>query len=443
MRKFLFLFFVLIATAVSAQKFTITGQLKDSVGTLPGATIMILQQKDSSVVQFGVSNSEGRFEVKNIAQGDYLFKVSFTGYASYTQKISPRTEKGAEQDLGVIQMDPKTNQLNEVIVKGEKDPVKVKRDTIEYNASSFKVKPNANVEDLLKKLPGVEVDNSGTITAQGEQVQKVMVDGREFFGQDPKLATRNLPADAVDKVQVYDKKSDQTIFSGIDDGQRQKTVNLALKEEKRHAAFGNDMVGGGHDLIGAGGSGRFQTSASLNRFDHGNQLSFLAMGNNVNQQNFSFGDMANFSGASTGGGPIQFQNTGLQNGIVTNYAGGVNINRAINNNNTKISANYFYNRMDQSLTTGTHRINYLPNDTTKNNTYNFDQFSAQHSLSDNHRGTLIIDHKIDSANSVKFTANVGYTISSRSEEHTSELQSLTNLVCRLLLEKKKTNIIHH
>ena len=426
MRKFSFVFFVLIASAASAQKFTIKGQLKDSLGALPGATIMILQQKDSSLVQFGVSNSEGRFEVKNIAQGDYLFKVSFTGYASYTQKISPRPEKGAEQDLGVIQMHPKTNQLNEVIVKGEKDPVKVKRDTIEYNASSFKVKPNANVEDLLKKLPGVEVDNSGTITAQGEQVQKVMVDGREFFGQDPKLATRNLPADAVDKVQVYDKKSDQTIFSGIDDGQRQKTVNLALKEEKRHAAFGNNTAGVGHDLIGAGGSGRFQTSASLNRFDHGNQLSFLAMGNNVNQQNFSFGDMANFSGASTGGGPIQFQNTGLQNGIVTNYAGGVNINRAINNNNTKISANYFYNRMDQSLTTGTHRINYLPNDTTKNNTYNFDQFSAQHSLSDNHRGTLIIDHKIDSANSVKFTANVGYTISSQTLDSQGKTMKVGN-----------------
>src|SRR5258708_7849089 len=387
---------------------------------------MILQQKDSSLVQFGVSNSEGRFEVKNISQGDYLFKVSFTGCSSYTQKISPRPENGPEQNLGVIQMRPKVNQLNEVIVKGEKDPVKVKRDTIEYNASSFKVKPNANVEDLLKKLPGVEVDNSGTITAQGEQVQKVMVDGREFFGQDPKLATRNLPADAVDKVQVYDKKSDQAIFSGIDDGQRQKTVNLALKEEKRHAAFGNDMVGGGHDLIGAGGSGRFQASASLNRFDHGNQLSFLCMGNNLNQQNFSFVDMTNLIAPSTGGGQIQVQNTGLQNGIVTNYAGGVNMNRTINNNNTKISANYFYNRMDQNLTTGTHRINYLPNDTTKNNTYNFDQFSAQHSLSDNHRGTLIIDHKIDSANSVKFTANVGYTISSQTLDSQGKTMKVGN-----------------
>ncbi len=359
MKRVLILFFVLISAVASAQKFTVKGQLKDSVGTLPGATIMILQQKDSSLVQFGVSTAEGKFEVKGVAQGDYLFKASYTGYASPMQKITLQPQNGFELDLGVIQMHTKIKQLNEVIVKKEKDPVKVKRDTIEYNASSFKVKANANVEDLLKKLPGVEVDNSGTITAQGEQVQKVMVDGREFFGQDPKLATRNLPADAVDKVQVYDKKSDQTIFSGIDDGQRQKTVNLALKEEKRHAAFGNDMIGGGHDLVGTGGSGRFQATASLNRFDKGNQLSLLGMGNNVNQQNFSFADMANFSGASTGGGggQIQLQNTGLQNGIVTNYAGGANTNRMFNNRNTTVSANYFYNRMDQNLSTKTLRIN--------------------------------------------------------------------------------------
>lgn len=426
MKRFLFLGFALIATAASAQKFTIKGQLRDSVGTLPGATIMILQQKDSSLVQFGVSNAEGRFEIKSIAQGDYLFKISFTGYSSYTQKISPRPENGLEQNLGVIQMSPKAKMLNEVIVKGEKDPVKVKRDTIEYNASSFKVKANANVEDLLKKLPGVEVDNSGTITAQGEQVQKVMVDGREFFGQDPKLATRNLPADAVDKVQVYDKKSDQAIFSGIDDGQRQKTVNLALKEEKRHAAFGNDMAGGGNDMIGAGSNGRFQASASINRFDKGNQLSFLGMGNNVNQQGFSFGDYANFSGASTGGGQFQQQNNGLQNGIVTNYAAGVNTNRAVNNNDTKINANYFYNRMDQNLSTTTHRINYLPNDTTQNNTYNFDQFSSQHAITDNHRGVLIIDHKIDSANSMKFTANAGYTLSSQTLDSEGKTMKVDN-----------------
>jgi hypothetical protein len=122
---------------------------------------------------------------------------------------------------------------------GEKAPVTVKRDTIEFNAGSFKTNANATVEDLLKKLPGVEVETDGTVRAQGEEVQRVTVDGREFFGRDPKLATRNLPADAIDKVQVFNKKSDQAVFTGIDDGQSEKTINLELKEEKRNGAFRN------------------------------------------------------------------------------------------------------------------------------------------------------------------------------------------------------------
>src|SRR6185369_16332521 len=163
---------------------------------------------------------------------------------------------------------------------------------------------NASVEDLLKKLPGVEVDTDGTVRAQGEQVQRVMVDGREFFGRDPKLATRNLPADAVEKVQVFDKKSDQSVFTGIEDGQREKTINLELKEEKRNGAFGNIMGG-------AGTNDRFQGKASINRFSKGKQLSFLGMGNNVNEQGFSLDDYMNFSGGSQqmagGGGSMRIQ----------------------------------------------------------------------------------------------------------------------------------------
>lgn len=415
---------ILVAHSAWAQRAIIKGQLTDSLTVLPSATILLLQQKDSSLVQFGVSNAQGFFEIKNVARGDYLFKVTFVGYASYIKKISVQPEKTSEINLGQVRLRPKTKQLNEVVVKGEKDPVTIKRDTIEFNASSFKTKVHATVEDLLKKMPSIEVGNDGTITAQGEQVQRVMVDGKEFFGQDPTMATRNLPADAVDKVQVYDKKSDQTIFSGIDDGQREKTINLALKEEKRHAAFGNDMAG-------AGTNDRFQAKASLNRFDHGDQLSFLGMGNNVNQQGFSSGDYANFSGTSTGGGGGSNNtgatvNTGLQSGIVTNYAGGLNTNRTINNNKTKINASYFYNYLDQNLNTTIHRINYLPNDSTHNNTYNFDQSTVQNSLTNNHRANITIDHRIDSANSIKFNANLAYTLSSQPLISTGKTMNVGN-----------------
>jgi hypothetical protein len=266
---------------------------------------MLLSQKDSTLVNFGVSDKSGLFEIKNVSVGDYFLKVTFVGYATYQKRISA-VGAGGDINVGSIKMIPQDRELEELVIKGEKAPVTVKRDTIEFNAGSFKVKANANVEDLLKKLPGVEVETDGTVRAQGEQVQRVMVDGREFFGRDPKLATRNLPADAVEKVQVFDKKSDQSIFTGIDDGQKEKTINLELKEEKRNGAFGNMMAGAGTD-------DRFQAKANINRFGKGKQLSFLGMGNNVNEQGFSFSDFLNFTGGSQqmmgggGGGRVNIQ----------------------------------------------------------------------------------------------------------------------------------------
>ena len=414
MKKIILFSLILSAHLGFAQKLTIKGQLLDSASSpLPSATVIILQSKDSSLVNFGTSDSKGFFEIRNVVRGEYFFKVSFLGFAPYMKRIIPG-EGMTEVNLGQIRLLNKSTMLNEVVIREDKPPVVVKRDTIEFNASSFKTKVNATAEDLIKKMPGLEVDNDGTIRAQGEQVQRVMVDGKEFFGQDPKLATRNLPADAVDKVQVYDKKSDQTVFSGIEDGQREKTINLELKEEKRHAAFGNDMAG-------VGTNNRFQAKASINRFDKGNQLSFLGMGNNTNEQGFSIGDYANFNGTSGGGGGggrgVTIQaggnnqsgaqiNTGRQNGIVTNLAGGINTNQTFNNNKTKINGSYFYNRLDQNLITLLGRINYLPN-----GSYNFDQNSRQNTINNNHRVNVTLDHKIDSANSLKFNGNIAYTLS--------------------------------
>jgi hypothetical protein len=413
-KKIILFSLILSAHLGFAQKLTIKGQLLDSASSpLPSATVIILQAKDSSLVNFGTSDTKGFFEIRNVVRGEYFVKVSFLGFAPYMKRIIPG-EGMTEVNLGQIRLLNKSTILNEVVIREDKPPVVVKRDTIEFNASSFKTKVNATAEDLIKKMPGMEVDNDGTIRAQGEQVQRVMVDGKEFFGQDPKLATRNLPADAVDKVQVYDKKSDQTVFSGIEDGQREKTINLELKEEKRHAAFGNDMAG-------VGTNNRFQAKASINRFDKGNQLSFLGMGNNTNEQGFSIGDYANFSGTSGGGGGggrgVTIQaggnnqsgaqiNTGRQNGIVTNLAGGINTNQTFNNNKTKINGSYFYNRLDQNLITLLGRINYLPN-----GSYNFDQNSRQNTINNNHRVNVTIDHKIDSANSLKFNSNIAYTLS--------------------------------
>jgi hypothetical protein len=400
---------LLISVSAHSQKFAVKGTVTDSTsGPLPSATVMLLNATDSSLANFGVSDAKGAFEIRNVSAGRYLLKISFVGYVPFTRLIET-PPPGAVLELGALKMQVLTKELETVVFKGD-IPVVVKRDTIEYNAASFKTKANANVEDMLKKMPGIEVETDGSIKAQGEDVQRVTVDGREFFGRDPKLATRNLPADAVDKVQVFDKKSDQATFTGIDDGQREKTINLELKEEKRNGAFGTLLGGLGTD-------DRFQARASINRFTKGKQLSFLGMGNNVNEQGFSMDDYMNFSGGSTqmmgGGGRVSItmdNNSGVpmnfggrQNGIVTNWAGGINFNQDLSKK-TKVTASYFFSSLDQDLIQSVNRINYLPQ-----GSYTFNQDSRQQNLNDNHRVNLVLEHQIDSANSIKFTSNTSYT----------------------------------
>jgi hypothetical protein len=425
MKEKLLLAAILITSQMAlAQRFSIKGQVLDTLSSpLPSATILLLNATDSSLVNFGVSDAQGMFELKNVARMEYIFKITFVGYRTFAQKISPPS--GSDMvDLGKMKMETVSKELDEVIVQAEKAPVVVKKDTIEYNAEAFKTKPNDNVEGLLKKLPGVEVDNDGGITAQGEQVRRVTVDGKEFFGRDPKLATRNLPADAVDKVQVFDRMSDQAQFTGIDDGQKEKAINLELKEEKRNGAFGSLTAGIGTD-------DRFQAKANINRFTKGKQLSFLAMGNNTNEQGFSIDEYMNFTGGmqqmmSGRGGAVRLQfNSNNQNGIplnfgnranglMTNYAGGVNFNNEFTKK-TEMNGSYFFNYLDHDISQTTYRENFLP---TGSFTYN--QNSRQNNNNANHRINATIDHKIDSANSLKFTTNFSYNETDSEQRSTSE-----------------------
>lgn len=429
---FVITFFTLAAYEAAAQKFSITGTVADSARSpLPSSAVMLLSAKDSTLINFAVTDVRGAFEIKNVSLGDYLLKITFVGYSPFEKKISVSGNLSVI-NVGLIKMEAQNLQLGEVVIRGEKAPVTVKRDTIEFNAGSFKTKANANVEDLLKKMPGMEVDTDGTVRAQGTEVQRVMVDGREFFGRDPKLATRNLPADAVEKVQVFDKKSDQAVFTGVDDGVKEKTINLELKEDKRNGAFGNVMAG-------YGSNDRFQGKASINRFGKGQQLSFLGMGNNINEQGFSFGDFMNFTGGSQqmmggGGGRMSIQIDGnnsngvplnfggRQNGIMTNYAGGVNFNKDLSKK-TQLTSSYFYNRIDQNINQLTNRINYL-----KDSSYFYNENSAQVNTNDNHRATLVVDHKIDSANSIKFSNNIAYSDSKQQSTSQSKTTTTDNFL---------------
>lgn len=408
MRIFILLAALLSAQALYAQKITVKGKLVDSSDTpLPMATVLFLNPKDSTLLNFGATNKDGLFEVKNLNRAEYLFKVTYVAQAPLYVRISPKPDE-VIIDLGVQKMEPESTLLGEVEIRGERAPVTIKKDTIEFNASSFKTQPNAVVEDLLKKMPGMEVDNDGTIRAQGETVQRVTVDGREFFGRDPKLATRNLPADAIDKVQVFDRKSDQAQFTGIDDGQREKTINLALKEEKRNGMFGNATGGYGTD-------NRFIGKLSLNRFSKGQQLSVVGTANNINEQGFSIDDYMTFTGGGnsfggggmrtitiSGGGGMQLGG-GQTNGLMNTYGGGVNFNKDLSKK-TKLNANYFVNFLDHDIIQETDREYF--------NTTNFKYYrdsTIQRSTNLNHRLNLILDHEIDSANSIKWTNGITYS----------------------------------
>src|SRR5204863_7459284 len=206
-----------------------------------------------------------------------------------TNKIFTINDDNKSRDFGSITMNDKNKVLEEVVVTNDAPPVTMVGDTVQYNAGSFKVQPNASVEQLLKKLPGVKVEKDGTVKAQGEKVSKVLVDGKEFFGNDPKIATKNLPADAIDKVQVYDKQSDQAQLTGFEDGNYEKTINLKLKKDRKKGVFGKVMAGGGDQE-------RYSGKGNVNSFKGARQFSAIGMANNNNAEGFSFMDILNFTG---------------------------------------------------------------------------------------------------------------------------------------------------
>ena len=255
-RLTLTLFSVLFSLASFAQYTSVSGTVKDTTEkkNLPLASVNILRAKDSVLVKTVRTSSKGDYTIERIAAGNYIIMVSYPQYADFTDQIVV----GSKPMVLNISIDTKAHILKEVIVKNTVSAIRVKGDTTEYKADSFYVTPNADVQELLKKMPGIQVNAKGEITAQGEKVNKVLVDGEEFFSDDPAVVTKNLRADVVDKVQVFDKKSDQAVFTGIDDGQKSKTINLQLKEDKKNGYFGKAEAGSNFNQFG---NGKLMTNA--------------------------------------------------------------------------------------------------------------------------------------------------------------------------------------
>ena len=414
MRKiYLFLLAACFTTTLSAQKNgSVKGIAFDTISKQPvaAATVTVLERKDSSLVTFTMTGNDGRFELKGLANGDYRVMISHVSYYNSNKNFTI-SEVAKNAELGNLVMNDKAKVLEEVVLAAEAPPVTLVGDTIQYNAGSFKTPPNASVEQLLKKLPGLKVDKDGTIKAQGEKVTKVLVDGKEFFGNDPKVATKNLPADAVDKVQVYDKQSDQAQLTGFEDGNYEKTINLKLKKDKKKGVFGKISVG-------AGNKERYEGKFNVNSFKGARQLSAIGMGNNTNAEGFSFMDILNFSGElakmqRSGGGNININvsgedaaamglNAGGRNsGINTAWGSGLNYNNIIG---TKLDfqSNYFYNRYNPKQESHIQRQYLLPS------TYYYNQNSFSDNLNNNHRFNLNSLYQIDSLNSIRINPSFSY-----------------------------------
>ncbi len=369
--KSLLLFLCLTVCSISLKaqesndKLTATGKVVDMKGQpLVGATVVMLQPSDSVLVGYSITNNMGLFTIKNLPRNMYVMQVSYLGFLNVSEALDLTADKPVIQ-IPDIELKEQSLELNEVQISAEHIPIMLKKDTIEYNAAAFKTSANAKVDELLKKLPGVEIDQNGNIKAQGKEVNRIYVDGKEFFGDDPQIATKNLPADAIDKVQVFDKMSDLAEFTGIDDGERAKSINLTLKKDHKKGYFGN--VSGGY-----GTDERFEGKINLNKFTDNTQFSVLGSANNTNAQNFSIQDYINFSGglrglsSSSGGGmSISIDGGGFggggNKGITNSQSLGFNFNTDLSKS-TELRSSYFFNGISNSLISNTFTQNLLQNE---------------------------------------------------------------------------------
>ena len=388
-----------------AQNLTIQGSLKDSIANraLNSATVSLVYAKDSSLVSFSRTNEAGVFNFKNVAPGNYLISVSYVGYVPKWVPVLTGTDKIVE--MGLIYMND-VNTMSTVTVTARRPPVVINGDSVEFNSENFKTAPNAVVEDLLKKMPGMEVDKAGGITVNGKKVTKVFVNGKEFFTGDPVMATKNLPADAVDKIQVYDRKSDQAMFTGIDDGSEETAINLKLKKDRNKSTFGKLNAGAGTPSV-------FDAQGNVNVINNEAQFSAIGGANNTNRQNFSGRNIINFSGGGGGrpgaGGGVTVNFSGGSGetdanaqGIADTYSIGGNYSNLFNDKKTEFNANLSVSDVTRNNNSFSKTQNLTPGNS-------FNRISNANSIAGNKQQNFgsTIDHKVTDNFSFRFTPSLG------------------------------------
>lgn len=380
MKYILFIISVLFIQQINAQSigFEISGTLISNDDKLPleSATVYLERKRDSTVISYTITDTKGKFSLEGDTRDkDLNFNISYVGYKSYQKNID--LEKEAVIDMKEVFLKPDANQLNEVVLKLS-PPITVKKDTLEFNVKSFKTKQDANVEDLIKVLPGAEVDAEGNITINGKPVNRVLINGKPFFGSDPTIATRNFPKDIIEKVQVLDTKTKSQAFTGEDSDGENKTVNLVIKKENNKGVFGRTAAGIGTD-------NKYEYAGMYNRFDNDQKFSVLLGGNNVNSPGFSFGEVREMFG-----GDVSTRNFGGGQGIVTSDNAGLNYADDYGEE-IEFTSNYFYSGSESDNESSRFRENILPD-----SRYFTNAISNTFSTNDNHSANLELDIERDS-----------------------------------------------
>jgi hypothetical protein len=379
-----------VVSAAQAQRITngsIKGTVIDSLSRQPleGATISVFFISDSSLIAYALTNRKGEFTVKGIppAKNCWLM-VSYNGYADRIRNVTLTPEK-KDLQIQALELVQSFKELTGVTIVAQRPPVVIKQDTMEFNAGSFTTAPNAMVEDVLKQLPGVEIDREGNILINGKKVNKIMLDGKEFFGGDPKIAIKNLPKELIDKIQVMDNKTREARFNRTSDGNEDLAINLTLKKEVRKGWFGRASAGYGTDS-------RYEAVTSLNYFDGATNINFIGNANNTNRAGFS-GESFNISSgrSSLGGGG---------SGNTASKAAGLNFSSAFGKK-LKLNGSYFFNTSDVTNFSRTQRQNIL-----SDSTLFYNSRTNNASGNDNHRLSVNVDYVFDTLSELHISTSL-------------------------------------
>ncbi len=391
---------------LSAQKYNINGIITDTTGMPLIAATVMLMDRDSILLEYAQTDNKGRFIFKEVREETCIIKTSYIGYFPLT--INVRPENKTVVDLGTIKMEEIAKELMEIVIKEAKAPLKLRGDTVEYDISQFKVPQGATLEELLKRLPGLDVSQDGTIQADGKGVTKLTVDGKTFFSDDPKFAIKNLPAEGVSKVQVFDKKDEEALLTGKTTASEEKTMNVELKEEFKKGGFGKITVGGGNQSRG-------ELKGNYNKFDSKNQFSVVGTANNTGRNGLSWDDYQDFMGSNSwddnddydygfGNGFVRYfggSGSGLESkvsdaffsgnngGFPTNIIGGVNYN--YDHKKNKFAGRYFFQNTGNDVETFSDTRSFLTGFNLDNNRYNKDNKGSI-----NHRAETQYQIDIDS-----------------------------------------------